>query len=175
MNTVSAGIQIGNTTVTTYIVDCYPQHAMAVITFYSVLLNLSAFVDPVGSPTLRFCLKKKEKKKKKKKKKKKNRNVKISYGFSCLNLGWSKIQFFIAAWVDGVGYTWAFTGHALITCVVMIPVTIALYKFGGVWRTSRGEPASTGSEPSWAVFFFSFLPILLLLGRQADMDLCKVV
>lgn len=53
MNIVSAGIQMGNTTVTTYVVDCYPQHAMAVITFYSVLLNLSAFVDPVGTLILR--------------------------------------------------------------------------------------------------------------------------
>jgi len=42
----AAGIQIGNTTVATYVVDCYPVHAMAVITFYSVLLNLSAFVNP---------------------------------------------------------------------------------------------------------------------------------
>lgn len=42
----AAGIQIGNTAISAYIVDCYPSHAMAVIIFYSVLLNLSAFVNP---------------------------------------------------------------------------------------------------------------------------------
>lgn len=43
---VAAGIQIGNTAISAYIVDCYPSHAMSVIVFYSVLLNLSAFVNP---------------------------------------------------------------------------------------------------------------------------------
>lgn len=42
----AAGIQIGNTAISAYIVDCYPSHAMPVIIFYSVLLNLSAFVNP---------------------------------------------------------------------------------------------------------------------------------
>lgn len=44
----AAGIQIGNTVIATYIVDSYPLQSMSVITFYSVLLNLSAFVDPVS-------------------------------------------------------------------------------------------------------------------------------
>ena len=48
------GIQMGNTVVTSYIVDAYPLQSMSVITFYSVFLNLSAFADPVryetGSP-----------------------------------------------------------------------------------------------------------------------------
>ena len=42
----AAGIQIGNTAVSAYVVDCYPQHAMSVIVFYAVLLNGSAFVNP---------------------------------------------------------------------------------------------------------------------------------
>ncbi|KAK2033243.1 major facilitator superfamily transporter [Colletotrichum zoysiae] len=41
-----AGIQMGNTAICSYIVDAYPLQSMAVITFYAVLLNLSAFVDP---------------------------------------------------------------------------------------------------------------------------------
>ncbi|KAK0391419.1 hypothetical protein NLU13_0919 [Sarocladium strictum] len=41
-----AGIQMGNTAVCSYIVDAYPLQSMAVIVFYSVMLNLSAFVDP---------------------------------------------------------------------------------------------------------------------------------
>lgn len=47
----AAGIQMGNTVVCAYIVDCYPLQSMSVITFYAVLLNASAFADPV-SPAL---------------------------------------------------------------------------------------------------------------------------
>lgn len=39
---------MGNTVITSYIVDCYPLQSMSVITFYSVFLNLSAFIDPVS-------------------------------------------------------------------------------------------------------------------------------
>ncbi|KAG8527779.1 uncharacterized protein KY384_007933 [Bacidia gigantensis] len=42
----AAGIQMGNTVVTSYVVDSYPLQSMSVITFYSVFLNLSAFIDP---------------------------------------------------------------------------------------------------------------------------------
>ena len=45
---MAAGIQIGNTVITSYIVDSYPLQSMSVITFYSVLLNFSAFADPVS-------------------------------------------------------------------------------------------------------------------------------
>ena len=44
----AAGIQMGNTVVTSYIVEAYPLQSMSVITFYSVFLNLSAFADPVS-------------------------------------------------------------------------------------------------------------------------------
>ena len=46
----AAGIQIGNTCIASYIVDAYPLQSMSVITFYSVAINLSAFLDPVGLP-----------------------------------------------------------------------------------------------------------------------------
>ncbi|KAJ9501368.1 hypothetical protein H2202_003162 [Exophiala xenobiotica] len=42
----AAGIQMGNTVVCAYVVDCYPLQSMSIITFYAVLLNLSAFIDP---------------------------------------------------------------------------------------------------------------------------------
>lgn len=49
----AAGIQMGNTVVCAYIVDCYPLQSMSIVTFYAVLLNLSAFIDPVScSPPL---------------------------------------------------------------------------------------------------------------------------
>ncbi|RPB28202.1 MFS general substrate transporter [Terfezia boudieri ATCC MYA-4762] len=98
----AAGVQVGNTAVVAYIVDCYPQHVMSVVTFYSVLLNLSAFVNP----------------------------------------------FFIAPWVDKVGYTWTFSGQALISLTVIIPVTIIVHIFGVVWRKKRGDPSWAGAGHS---------------------------
>jgi hypothetical protein len=37
---------MGNAAISTYIVDCYPLQTMSIITFYAVLLNLSAFINP---------------------------------------------------------------------------------------------------------------------------------
>lgn len=38
----AVGLQAGNTTLSTYIVDSYPEHAIEVITFYSVIINVSS-------------------------------------------------------------------------------------------------------------------------------------
>lgn len=43
---LAAGIQTGNTLTASYVVDAYPLQSMSVITFYAVLINLSAFVSP---------------------------------------------------------------------------------------------------------------------------------
>lgn len=43
---VAAGIQMANTIVAAYVCDAYPLQSMSVITFYAVMLNLSAFVSP---------------------------------------------------------------------------------------------------------------------------------
>ena len=51
------GLQTGNTVLSAYIVDCYPLQSMSVITFYSVVLDLSAFTNPVSPaplPTLHY-------------------------------------------------------------------------------------------------------------------------
>ncbi|KAL4887310.1 major facilitator superfamily domain-containing protein [Aspergillus karnatakaensis] len=42
----AAGIQIGNTVTSSYIIDSYPLQSTSVIIFYAVFLNLSAFVNP---------------------------------------------------------------------------------------------------------------------------------
>ncbi|CAI7647144.1 unnamed protein product [Penicillium glandicola] len=42
----AAGIQIGNTVTSSYVVDCYPLQTTSVITFYAVFVNLSAFINP---------------------------------------------------------------------------------------------------------------------------------
>lgn len=39
----AVGLQVGNTTLSTYIVDSYPEHAIEVITFYSVVINVRGF------------------------------------------------------------------------------------------------------------------------------------
>jgi hypothetical protein len=43
------GLQMGNTAIPSYIIDCYPLQSMSVITFYSVMLDLSALINPVSS------------------------------------------------------------------------------------------------------------------------------
>ena len=43
---VGAGIQMGNAAVCAYIFDAYPMQSMATMTFYAVMLNMSAFIDP---------------------------------------------------------------------------------------------------------------------------------
>jgi len=91
---VGAGIQMGNTAICSYIVDAYPMQSMATITFYAVLLNMSAFVDP----------------------------------------------FFIVPWVESVGFTWTFAGHAIITVFFFIPVIAALHMFGPAMRKKSGSP-----------------------------------
>ncbi|PGH16212.1 hypothetical protein AJ79_01981 [Helicocarpus griseus UAMH5409] len=42
----ASGIQVGNMTITSYVIDAYPLQSMSVVTFYSVFFNLSAFIDP---------------------------------------------------------------------------------------------------------------------------------
>lgn len=39
---------MGNTVTASYVVDCYPLQSMSVITFYAVIINLSAFINPVS-------------------------------------------------------------------------------------------------------------------------------
>lgn len=98
----AAGIQMGNTVCSSYIVDCYPKHAMSVVTFYAVLLNLSAFANP----------------------------------------------FFIAPWVDTVGFTWTFATQGLICFFVMIPCAIGLQMFGERMRNWKSVPGWISPEYS---------------------------
>lgn len=67
--------------------------SMVTMTFYAVMLNLSAFADP----------------------------------------------FFIVPWVDNVGFTWTFAGHALITVFFCIPVLATLHVFGAAVRERSGS------------------------------------
>ncbi|KAK1758951.1 MFS transporter [Echria macrotheca] len=95
-----AGIQMGNTAICSYVVDAYPMQSMATMTFYAVMLNMSAFVDP----------------------------------------------FFIVPWVENVGFTWTFAGHAIITVFFCVPLIVVVHKFGGALRAKAGSPSWVNPE-----------------------------
>lgn len=57
-----------------------------------------------------------------------------------LNMSAFVDPFFIAYWVDAVGYTWTFAGHALITVFFCIIIFALLHKFGGKIRARNGVP-----------------------------------
>ncbi|KAJ6444819.1 major facilitator superfamily transporter [Purpureocillium lavendulum] len=95
-----AGIQMGNTAVCSYIFDAYPMQSMATMTFYAVMLNLSAFIDP----------------------------------------------FFIVPWVENIGFTWTFAGHAIITVFFCIPVLGLVHRFGPLLRDKAGTPTWVNPE-----------------------------
>jgi hypothetical protein len=75
---------------------------MSVITFYAVLLNASAFINP----------------------------------------------FLIAPWVESAGFTWTFSAQGLIVFGTMVPVAIALQKYGAMMREWRGPPSWISPEYS---------------------------
>ena len=89
----AVGMQIGNTVVTTYMVDNYPTYANELSIFYSCIINLGAFLVP----------------------------------------------WYIANWVEGVGYTWTFAAQGLM-CLLILPAYAVLQKFGESWR----KPANFG-------------------------------
>lgn len=64
----------------------------------------------------------------------------------CLNLSAFVDPFFIAYWVEGVGYTWTFAGHAIITVFFCIPVFALLHMYGGAIRAKSGEPTWVNPE-----------------------------
>jgi hypothetical protein len=47
---VGVGLEMGNTVIPSYVIDCYPLQSMSVMVFYSVMLDFSAFIDPVCRP-----------------------------------------------------------------------------------------------------------------------------
>lgn len=99
-STVGSGIQMGNTAVCSYIFDAYPMQSMSTMTFYAVMLNMSAFIDP----------------------------------------------FFIVPWVEIVGFTWTFSGHAIITVFFCIPILALVHRFGGMLREKSGQPSWVNPE-----------------------------
>lgn len=74
--------------------------SMATMTFYAVMLNMSAFIDP----------------------------------------------FFIVPWVEDVGFTWTFAGHAIITVFFCIPVLALVHRFGEILREKAGSPTWVNPE-----------------------------
>ena len=112
----AAGIQMGNTVICAYIVDCYPLQSMSVITFYAVCLNLSAFIDPVSIP---FC---------------------------CIGRPANRDQFFIAPWQVSSGWTWCFAIQGIIVFFGALPVIAGLQRFGPSIREKGGSPSWVNPE-----------------------------
>lgn len=103
---------MGNTVITAYIVDCYPLQSMSVITFYSVFLNLSAFINPVYHPPPQAV---------------------IPPSLTRF------VQFFIAPWQATSGWTWTFAAQGIITFFAAVPVLAALQKWGPALREKSGQ------------------------------------
>lgn len=111
-----AGIQLGNTIICSYIVDAYPLQSMSVITFYSVFLNLSAFIDPV------------------------------SYNIRWQHSQLIASQFFIAPWQASSGWTWCFAAQGIIIFFGALPMIALLQRFGSALRAKSGQPSWVNPE-----------------------------
>jgi hypothetical protein len=120
MKADAAGLQVGNAVLSTYIVDNYPEHAMEVITFYTVIINLCIS----QLKTSKFWL--------------------INLQMSALINPW-----FINDWVEAsgtfcsgfapifnpadsqyTGYTWTFSAQAIICTFGILPTYFLLQKYG---------------------------------------------
>lgn len=109
-----------------YIVDSYPLQSMSVVTFYSVFLNLSAFVNPV-SPHLQPRMTKQEIR---------------EDTFADTR----QSQFFIAPWQVSNGWTWTFTTQGLIVLVGGSLLFGTLHKYGGAMRAKAPQPSWVNPE-----------------------------
>jgi hypothetical protein len=108
---------MGNTVISSYVVDCYPKQSMSIITFYSVLLDLSAFCNPVSlslSPCPIPLLK--------------------------------STQFFINAWVLRCGYTITFCVQAVIVIGLAIPAIALVHRYGATMRARSWTPTWANPE-----------------------------
>lgn len=116
---------MGNTVITSYIVDSYPFQSMSVITFYSVFLNLSAFIDPVNPLSLPFP---------------------SSIKTPTNQLTPPPPQFFIAPWQATNGFTWAFAAQGILTFFLAVPAIAGLHRFGPRLRAISGQPGWVNPE-----------------------------
>ncbi|KAL4761207.1 putative MFS transporter [Aspergillus foveolatus] len=118
----AAGIQIGNTITSSYIVDSYPLQSTSVIIFYAVFLNLSAFVNPV-------------------------RTLLFPSGLTISTANADNVQkFFITPWQESVGWTWTFTTQALIVVGPAALLFVALQRYGAKIRGLVGMPSWVNPE-----------------------------
>lgn len=88
------GLQVGNTVLSAYIVDNYPDFANEIITFYSVIINVSS---------LAFCSKK---------------GIADARQLSAFILPW-----FIYYWVEASGFIWTFVAQSNFCTLGVIPVS----------------------------------------------------
>lgn len=115
----TVGLQVGNTTLTAYFVDNYPDHTLSTTTYYTVIINIAAFVcpwfiydwaDAVGEF---LCAPKNRK---------------------------------MAVLIVIQGYAWCFGAQGIVCTVCLIPVYVLLQRCGANWRKPMVFGEKTG-EP----------------------------
>lgn len=117
---------MGNTVLSTYIVDNYPDYANEVITFYSVIINVSRKSSTTS----------------------KGKNTNDSYSFLHSSTPGSftiglKLQVCnktpLRSHTDSLltGYAWTFAAQCIICAFGLIPIYLLLQKFGPGLRLSR--------------------------------------
>lgn len=89
------GLQVGNTVLSAYIVDNYPEFANEIITFYSVIINVTS-----SAARSKEC-------------------IANTVQLSAFILPW-----FIYYWVETSGFIWTFTAQSIICTLGVIPVSI---------------------------------------------------
>ncbi len=63
-----------------------------------------------------------------------------------INLASFADPFFIVPWVESVGFTWTFAGHALITVCFCAPVLFLVQRYGQWVRLNTGKPSWVNAE-----------------------------
>lgn len=137
---------MGNTVLSTYIVDNYPEYANEVITFYSVMINVSTIIHSFFNSRIPPVLP--------------SRADPLTHvQMSAFINPW-----FIFYWVEASGYTWTFAAQCIICSFGIIPIYLFLQRYGPRLRSSRpmymkrldgrelaGVPVEGGSETVVAI------------------------
>lgn len=98
---------------------------MSVITFYSVFLNLSAFINPVSSLPLLSPIR--------------TFIHPLLLPFFLVAKRKMLLQFFIAPWQTANGWTWTFAAQGILTFFLSVPSIALLHRFGPMLRNQSGQ------------------------------------
>jgi MFS family permease len=109
---IGTGIQIGNTTTISYVVDAYPQHVMNVTIFYTFHLNLAAFASPFF--IVPWCV------------------------LFSAQVGRAEFMYYYISRIERVGWAWSFGAQGAIVTVACLLFVPFLYMYGQRLRNWKG-------------------------------------